>query len=250
MKKSKLFVFASRLTCIITLAAVVALASPVSMTAQVTTFPQVDVQKPLVLFFTAIFAPKVGEGPSIQYEFQADSFLLAARVAMAWGKEYCPQNVLVSLVPRSVAPQETLIATFEPKVGDGPSLQYEFQLGDGPSVLSGFQAERFLRAIRIALLWGKEYCPQNVLVSLVPKAQGPQETNSTQEAVTPIVPVNSIAQVVFTARFLSRDSGLVIQQEVLADSFLRAARATLAWSKVHCPEYVLLSLVQNERSVQ
>jgi hypothetical protein len=242
-RMSKRFGFASKLTCIIALAALVALASPVLLAAQDA------VQKPLVLIFTATFAPKAGQGPSLQYEFQADSFLRATRVALAWGNEYCPQNALVSLVPKLVAPQETFTATFEPKVGKGPSLQYEFQAGEGRSVQYASQADSFLRAIRVALAWGKEYCPQNVLVSLVPKSQAPQE------AVTPIARVNPaglVAQVqlVFTARFVSRDSGLAIQQEVQTHSFLRAARETLSWSKEHCPEYVLFSLVQNQESVQ
>src|SRR5712671_993950 len=146
---------------------------------------QQTVQKPLVLIYTATFAPKAGEGPSIQHELQADSFLGADKLAMAWGQEYCPQNVLVSLTPKSVGPQEILTATFAPKVGDGPSLQFEFTVGTGPSVASGFQVDSFLRAIRMALSWGKEFCPQNVLVSLVP-SQGPQGINGPQEPLIPI----------------------------------------------------------------
>lgn len=240
MKAPKGFIFTSKLTCIIALAALIALASPMSL-AQVTNPPQVGVQKPLVLVFTATFAPRVGEGPSMQYEFQANSFLLATRIAMAWGKEYCPQNVLVSLVPKSVAPQEIYTATFEPKVGTGPSLQYEFQMGKEPSMQ---QADSFLRSVRVVLDWGHEYWPQHVLVAFVPKSQGPQE------AVSPVVGVNMTgpigAQLVFTARFVSRESGLVMQQEVKAQSFLRAAKATLDWHRQHCPEHVLFSLVQNQ----
>jgi hypothetical protein len=240
MKTPKGFIFASKLTCIVALAALIALASPMSL-AQINP-SQVVVQKPLVLVFTATFAPKVGEGPTVQYEFQADSFLLGTRLAMAWGKEYCPQNVLVSLVPRAVATQEIYTATFEPKVGKGPSLQYEFHMDNGSS--NGTQADSFLRAIRMCLDWGHEYWPQHVLVSFVPKSQGPQE------AVSPVVGVNMAgpigAQVVFTARMVSRESGLVMQQEFKAQSFLGATRATLNWSKVHCPEHVLFSLVLNQ----
>ena len=244
MRTPKAFIFASKLTCIVTLAALVVLASSMSL-AQAANPPQLTVQKPLALVFTATFGPKVGEGPSMQYEFQADSLLAATQLAMSWGKEYCPQNVLMSLVPRAVAPQEIFLATFEPKVGKGPSLQYEFQMDNGPSVQNVTQADSFLRAIRLCLDWGHEYWPQHVMVSFVPKSQGPQE------ALSPVVGANMAgtigSQRVFTARFISRDSGLVIQQEVKALSFLAAVRTTLNWSKLHCPEHVLFSVVQNQQ---
>lgn len=232
--------FASKLTCIIALAAIVALASPVSLAAQEAG------QKPLVLIFTATFAPIVGFGPSMQYEFQADSILPATTVAMAWGEEYCPQNVLVSLVPKSLAPQETITATFAPKVGLGPSMMYQFQLAEKPPILG----DRFLQTVRAALAWGKEYCPQNILVALLPESQYPQGASSTQDALSPMVRANpqglpAQSQPVFTAKFVSRDSGLVMQKEVQSDTLLRAAGATLAWGKIHCPEFVLYSLVQN-----
>ena len=243
MKKE--FAVYSKLTCIIVLAAIVALASPVLLAAQVA------VQTPLSLVFTATFAPKDGlhvhGGPSMQYEFQAEGYLPATKVALAWGKIYCPQNVLVSLVPKSVVPQETYTAIFNPKVGLGPSMYYEFQVADGPSAKQ--QEDRFLQTIRVALGWGKEYCAQNVLVSLLRKSEAPHGTGFTQEAVTPNVGVNQEglvpSQFVFTTKFISRDTGLVIQQEVQADSLLHAARQTLAWSKQHCPEHVLFSIVRD-----
>lgn len=238
MKKE--FAVCSKLTRIIVLASIVALASPVLLAAQVAA------QKPLSLVFIATFAQKIGLGSSMQYEFQAEGFLPATKVAMAWGKQYSPQNVLVSLVPKLLVPGEIYTATFAPKVGEGPSMQYEFQVAQGPST----NDERFLRTIRVALGWGKEYCPQNVLVSFVPKSRAPQETSFTQEAVTSNGGVRldgllTPGQFVFTTRFVSRESGLVIQQELQATSFIQAARQTLAWSKQHCPEHVLFSIIQN-----
>ena len=238
MKKE--FAICSRLTCIVVLAAIVALVSPALLAAQVV------VQKPLTLVFTATFAPKIGLGPSMQYEFQAEGFLPATKIAMAWGRQYSPQNILVSLVPKSLVPGETYTATFDPKVGEGPSMQYEFQVAQGPST----NDERFLRTMRVALGWGKEYCPQNVLVSFVPKSRAPQETSFTQEAVTSNGGVRldgllTPGQFVFTTRFVSRDSGLVMQQELPAASLIQAVRQTLAWGKQHCPEHVLFSIIQN-----
>ena len=238
MKKE--FAICSRLTCIVVLAAIVALVSPALLAAQVV------VQKPLTLVFTATFAPKIGLGPSMQYEFQAEGFLPATKIAMAWGRQYSPQNILVSLVPKSLVPGETYTATFDPKVGEGPSMQYEFQVAQGPST----NDERFLRTMRVALGWGKEYCPQNVLVSFVPKSRAPQEASFTQEAVTSNLGVRqdgllTPGQFVFTTRFVSRDSGLVTQQELQAASLIQAARQTLAWGKQHCAEHVLFSIIQN-----
>ena len=240
MKAPKAFIFASKLTCIIALVALIVLATPMSL-AQLTNSPQIVVQKPLNLIFTATFAPKVGVGPTMQYEFQADSFLLGTRLATAWGIEYWPQHVLVSLVPRSVAPQEIYTATFEPRVGEGPSLQYEFQMDSVPSVQNGTQPDSFLRAMRLCLNWGHEYWPQHVMVSFVPKSQ---DVVTTVVGLDMGVPIGT--QLVFTARFVSRDSGLVMQQEVKAQSFLQAASANLAWNKKHCPEHVFFSLVQNQ----
>jgi hypothetical protein len=244
MKKE--FAVCSKLTCIVVLAAIVALASPVLLAAQVV------VQKPLSLVFTATFAPKIGLGPSLQYEFLAEGFLPATKVAMAWGKQYSQQNVLVSLVPKALVPGEIYTATFAPKVGEGPSMQYEFQVAQGPSTGKDPSAndERFLRTMRAALGWGKEYCPQNVLVSFVPKSRTPQETSLTQDAVTSNVGVRqdgllTPGQFVFTTRFVSRDTGLVMEQELPAASLIQAARQTLAWGKQHCPEHVLFSIIQN-----
>ena len=228
---------ASKLVCIIALITIVVLASPVSLAAQEAG------QKPLTLMFTATFAPKAGLGPSMQYEFQADSFMPATKIAMAWGEEYCPQNVLVSLLPKSIAPQETIRASFAPKVGLGPSMMYEFQLAQGPPVLG----DRFLQIIRAALAWGKEYCPQNFLVSLLPESQYAHAPSAPDAAMPRLNPdgLPAPGQFVFTAKFVSRDTGLVMQREFQADTLLRAAGVTLAWGKIHCPEYVLYSLVQN-----
>ena len=236
---NKAFVFRSKLTCIIVLAAIVAMASPVMMAAQDAA------QKPLVLVFTATFASRIGLGPSMQYEFQAEGFLPATKTAMAWGKEYCPQNVLVSLVPKLMGPQETLTATFAPRVGLGPSMQYEFQVPAGASP----QEDSFLRTVRAALAWGDEYCPQNILVVLLSRSQPTQETGSAPVVVTPAVRVNpglaAPGQFVFTAKLVSRDSGLAMQREVKAGSLLRAAVDTLTWNQKYFPDYVLYSMTQN-----
>jgi hypothetical protein len=222
-----------KVTCIIVLLALVALASPVSLVAQ-------EIQKPLAFVFTATFEPKVGLGPSVQYEFQADSLLHATNVALGWAKEYWPQHMLVALTPKGMEAQETYTATLDPRVGEGPSMQYEFQMVE-PSAQHGFQADSVLRAIRIVLGWSKEYCPQHILVALLPKTQPPQD-------IVRVNPTGLVAQspTVFTATFVSRDSGLAIQQELQAHSFLRAVTKSLAWSKYHFPDYVLLSIVQNQ----
>jgi hypothetical protein len=226
-----LVVRSPKLTCIIVFLALMALASPVSLAAQ-------EIQKPFVLVFTATFQPKVGLGPSVQYEFQADSLLHATNVALGWGTEYWPQHVLVALVPKAMESQETYTAIFDPRVGEGPSMLYEFQMGE-PSA-QGFQVDSVLRAIRIVLSWSKEYCPQHILVALVPK------TPDSQNMVR-VNPTGSVAQSpsVFTATFVSRDSGLAVQQEFQSHSFLRAVTKSLAWSKDRFPGYVLLSVVQN-----
>lgn len=235
----------SIMTCVVALLVLGVLTSSVSLAAQPAKSRQQDVQKPLLLVFTATFAPKVGEGPSMQYEFQADTFLGATKIAQDWGKEYCPQNILVSLIPYPMDPQETYVAIFAPKVGEGPTMQYEFQVGGGPSAQSGLQADSFVRAFRVALGWGDEYCPQNILVSFMPKSQ-PDETNATPQAAPGIkqVALVTLGQHVFNASFVSRDTGLVMRQQVQAHTFLRAVKQTLAWSKVHSPEYVLFSVVQ------
>jgi len=121
---------------------------------------------------------------------------------------------------------------------------YEFQLGERPPILG----DRFLQIIRAALAWGKEYCPQSVLVSLLPESQSTQEAPAARDAALPRVNPDGLpmpGQFVFTAKFVSRDSGLVMQREFQSDTLLRAAGATMAWGKIHCPEYVLYSLVQN-----
>ena len=246
MKTRSQFVFTSELIFVIALAILFTMTSPLLLAAQSTPSEQQNVQKPLVLVFTATFAPKVGDGPSLQYDFQAESLLRATSAAQDWAKEYCPQNVLVSLVPKLVVPKETYSAIFQPKVGAGPTLLYEFQVAVPPSAQYGIQTDRFLLAIRSVLDWGWEYWPQHVLVTFVPKSQA-QETNA-PVVVDSTIRGNSVppgAPLVFTASFLSRDTGLVIQQEVRATSFLRAVRQTVAWSKQHCPEHVMFSLVQH-----
>lgn len=223
-------------TFIIVLIALMTLASTLSLTAQQTN----PTQKPFVLVFTATFEPRVGLGPSVQYEFQADSLLHATNVALGWGTEYWPQHMLVALTPKAMEAQETYTAIFDPRVGEGPSRLYEFQMGE-PSAQHGFQTDSVLRAIRIVLGWSKEYCPQHILVALVPKTPPPQN-------MVRVNPTGLVAQSpsVFTATFVSRDSGLAIQQELQAHSFLRAVTKSLAWSKYHFPDYVLLSVVQNQ----